>query len=485
MSSRRFFSAAAIMFTLLALGACSRRSDGPGPSGNRDGSIAVPDWGVTLADAGRDFGAVNECNPSCGPVELCGEMNDGNGLDDNCDGRVDEGCQCPADGITRPCFAGPPDRRNVGACADGIQTCSEFGWGGCFGGVSPSDELCDGLDNDCNGQSDDVAGCTSAIQCPGNDASRPLSNYTLDGDRVFAGNASNWSWSVDCPASVGTCPAPENPNSKDTQIYFAQSGAYRVRVELTPEGESQPVSCVWTVYVAGDGLRVEMDWETMRTAGVDIDLHLHRWTQNGTDTDYFTGDDCYFGNCTPGDEISWSGHPDTDLSNCENAPSGGGAAWRSEGACRNPRLDVDTNGLAGRCSASQTDPNANNYCSPENINVDNPILGQPYRIMAHYFAGSGGFGAAPLTYTNINIYCGGALRATLGNDPAVGINLNETWIVADVVFSRGVCGQDCQIYPLGAVRPASGSGLLGGYDETFGPEWSCNYDAANNTCTPR
>jgi len=35
-----------------------------------------------------------------------------------------------------------------------MQTCigSEFGtWGPCVGGVAPSVEVCDGLDNDCNG----------------------------------------------------------------------------------------------------------------------------------------------------------------------------------------------------------------------------------------------------------------------------------------------------------------------------------------------
>src|SRR5687767_4025301 len=111
----------AVAVLSLSLVSCSDRGGGRPPGGRRDSG---PGGG---RDAGRlPDGAlppVNPCATSCGPTELCGDMGDGNGLDDNCDGRVDEGCPCPATGITRPCFAGPPDRRDIGACADGIEQC--------------------------------------------------------------------------------------------------------------------------------------------------------------------------------------------------------------------------------------------------------------------------------------------------------------------------------------------------------------------------
>ena len=88
----------------------------------------------------------------CGVAEICG-----NGLDDDCNGAVDDGCACQP-GSVQSCFNGFPGRRNVGVCNDGSQTCigGEFGsWSSCVGGVTPSAEICDGNDNDCDGCIDD------------------------------------------------------------------------------------------------------------------------------------------------------------------------------------------------------------------------------------------------------------------------------------------------------------------------------------------
>ncbi|MCZ7687058.1 MAG: hypothetical protein M5U28_53260 [Sandaracinaceae bacterium] len=269
---------------------------------------------------------MNPCAPGCGSEESCGD-GDGNGLDDDCDGSVDEGCACPAAGVTRPCFAGPPDRRNIGACSDGIETCNEFLiWSACVGGVSPAAETCDGSDNDCNGVTDDIPGCSSPIVCPGNDLSPPLSSYGLHGSRVTTtAPARGYRWSIDCPASVPAdlCPSPANPTAADTEVYFTASGAYRVNVAVTLDDGTE-ASCGWTVYVQGTGLRVELNWDTMldTAGGTDVDLHLHRWTRNGVDTDFYNDDDCYWANCQPDDDFSWPAHPDSPLENCQDAPHG-------------------------------------------------------------------------------------------------------------------------------------------------------------------
>lgn len=79
----------------------------------------------------------NVTNPNIyhGAPEVC------NNIDDNCDEIVDED-------LYRQC--GTTD---AGLCAYGIETCSEGNWIGC-NSTEPSIEICDGLDNDCDGVSD-------------------------------------------------------------------------------------------------------------------------------------------------------------------------------------------------------------------------------------------------------------------------------------------------------------------------------------------
>lgn len=486
----RSFVRSALVFSIatLALVGCAER---------QINGLVIHDGGsdTGLADGGMlpDVPPINACAPACGPDELCGEMGDGNGLDDNCNGQVDETCQCAAAGTTRPCFAGPPDRRNIGACTDGIEVCDEFlHWGNCVGGVSPSDEVCDGADNDCDAITDNgLDGCSAGVTCPAPQNAAPLADYALRGDLIYPSAGSNWHWDIACSDGFsGTCPTPTNPDSRDSTVYFVSSGAYRVTVTLTTD-EGDPASCAFTVYVQGSGLRVELNWDNI-TSGTDVDLHLHRWTSNTNESEWFGNeDDCYYANCTPSDfgdsstPSLWStDHADTTLDHCATAPHGGGPIWRGRGSCANPRLDIDTNGGLS-CDPSETDPDSVGFCAPENINVDNPVIGQPYRIMVNYYSDSGVTGR---TGPTVKIFCGGAERATFGTDPFVfllngeGAGAgNDNWIVADVVFFNGTCGPDCRIYPL-ASSTVRGSGGFGG-TLPFGPAWSCNYDAASGTCT--
>jgi hypothetical protein len=93
------------------------------------------------------------CTPGTPTPEIC------DGIDNNCDGRVDEGFALGA-----ACTSG------VGACqAAGVTVCAPGGAGTVCNATpgTPSPEICDGIDNNCDGQVDEGfnvgAACTNGV----------------------------------------------------------------------------------------------------------------------------------------------------------------------------------------------------------------------------------------------------------------------------------------------------------------------------------
>lgn len=94
---------------------------------------------------------INGVQQDCVPLERAEEIC-GDNRDNNCGGSVDEGCTCNNEGQERACGS------NIGVCHVGIQRCFRGAWSDCEGSNYSSQEICDGLDNDCDGRTDENCG---------------------------------------------------------------------------------------------------------------------------------------------------------------------------------------------------------------------------------------------------------------------------------------------------------------------------------------
>ncbi len=88
-----------------------------------------------------------DCIGSTSPIpEICD-----NSQDDDCDGLIDENCQCDS-------LVDPPQTcsTDTGTCTEGTQSCVNDLWSSeCTDGVLPIYETCDGSDEDCDGSVDE------------------------------------------------------------------------------------------------------------------------------------------------------------------------------------------------------------------------------------------------------------------------------------------------------------------------------------------
>jgi len=429
-------------------------SGGENGSGGAGGGLFFPDAGGS-SDAAPDV-PVNPCGTECGDTELCDDAHVG--LDDDCDGNVDEGCPCSA-GQAHFCFKGDPSYRNTPGCYDGNQSCTENGiWGPCIGGVHATDGCF----------SANPTGCHPISAVPFQDVNLKGGTGDFSIDAVPGSEV----WTVTCPAGVNPCPAVSGTNPVD-DFKPLQSGEYTVTYTKQVAGGGTD-SCTYPLFVGAPGLRVELEWEhDLGGTGVDLDLHLHQpnntqpWAVGGSPAD------CGFANCTinayagggfatpewfpagnmPPDPVNWYLDPVAEKNTCFYAPRGMGQMWQSHGmGCHSPRLDLDNIS----CMPGVSDPDSGNFCAPENINVDFPPTGEWFRIGVHYYSSHG------LNYTvhpRIKIYCEGALAADLGPagyyTPEMSVSFPPNgssslyWLVADVAFTEGECqSKGCVVQPL-------------------------------------
>jgi hypothetical protein len=124
---------------------------------------------------------------------------------DGCEWNVlqDGPCGCTP-GATQSCYDGAPGTLNVGQCKAGVQTCKSdgTGWGACLGEVLPIPELCNGLDDDCDG-APEAAGCTACNAGTGM-CNGSVSTYCPDGLGNIVENCDPLE-GLSCNTATGRC----------------------------------------------------------------------------------------------------------------------------------------------------------------------------------------------------------------------------------------------------------------------------------------
>jgi hypothetical protein len=125
----------------------------------------------TCVDLATDASHCGECDNECAvPSHADGTCFDhACGLGEcepgyaDCNADPEDGCELEGEcdcepGTMQECYSDRPETMGVGACANGMQACNEFGtsWGPCEGEVTPDEEVCaNAVDDDCDGTVDE------------------------------------------------------------------------------------------------------------------------------------------------------------------------------------------------------------------------------------------------------------------------------------------------------------------------------------------
>jgi len=99
--------------------------------------------------------------------------------------------ECYTEGQNRSCGS------DVGQCSPGTQTCVSWKWSECAGSVEPGMEVCNRLDDDCDGQVDEGLVCECYLgqtRACGLETGECIAGY-----RICSGG----NWSLDCTGEVG------------------------------------------------------------------------------------------------------------------------------------------------------------------------------------------------------------------------------------------------------------------------------------------
>jgi len=192
-----------------------RDADGDGSGDPNDAQ-----WACTMpVGRVRNYGDCDDDDTSRSPSasEVCDDT-----TDEDCDGAVDEGCDCTS-GTHRPCGIEP-------GCI-GQQDCIAGAWDRCAA-LSPSLEICNGLDDDCDGVADESPGplsCGPTVACEtGRCAERTVRGLAAQDGQSFAyfsdGTVRVWGSGPIFPERLTNLSAVIDMRADDDRVCALQSG---------------------------------------------------------------------------------------------------------------------------------------------------------------------------------------------------------------------------------------------------------------------
>jgi DNA-binding beta-propeller fold protein YncE len=125
--------------------------------------LALPFQGCDCDDAGQDPVCEDQdgdgYGPGCPLGADCDDQDASVNFSCDCEVVPRAGCAC-TDEAPLTCFEASQALLQNPPCHAGQRTCAAGTWGACEGQFLPTAEGCDGLDNDCDGDTDEGAGCS-------------------------------------------------------------------------------------------------------------------------------------------------------------------------------------------------------------------------------------------------------------------------------------------------------------------------------------